>query len=53
MLEKLKMGAGYIQLQLPVFHVGYLKATQQMLTCICKTCARVLLSEDDRRAKLK
>ncbi|KAK9796706.1 hypothetical protein WJX73_006743 [Symbiochloris irregularis] len=44
---------GYIQLQLPVFHSGYLKATQQMLSCICKTCGKVLLSEDERRVKMR
>ena len=41
---------GYIALELPVFHIGYFRNTQQILQCICKSCARVLLNDDDRRA---
>ncbi|KAJ7581109.1 hypothetical protein C8J56DRAFT_257225 [Mycena floridula] len=43
----------YIKLALPVFHIGYFKHTIQVLQCICKTCARVLLDERDRRTYLK
>lgn len=39
---------GYIKLRLPVFHVGYFKATMQILQMICKGCARVLLDEETR-----
>jgi len=39
---------GYIQLQLPVFHIGYFKITVKTLQCICKTCSRVLLPAEDR-----
>lgn len=39
---------GYIRLRLPVFHVGYFKATLQILQMICKTCSRVLLDEETR-----
>jgi DNA-directed RNA polymerase III subunit RPC1 len=46
-------GAGYIKLELPVFHIGYFKNTQQVLQCICKSCSRVLLEDDDRRAFLR
>lgn len=34
---------GYIRLCLPVFHVGYFKATLQILQMVCKYCSRVLL----------
>ncbi|SCW02286.1 LAFE_0F03092g1_1 [Lachancea fermentati] len=40
---------GHIKLALPVFHVGYFKATIQILQAICKSCAAVLLSEEDKR----
>ncbi|KAL0058555.1 DNA-directed RNA polymerase III subunit C1 (rpo31) [Marasmius tenuissimus] len=43
----------YIKLVVPVFHIGYFKHTIQILQCICKTCARVLLEEPDRRVYLK
>lgn len=43
----------YIKLILPVFHIGYFRAVIQMLQDICKTCARVLLSEEDRRTYLQ
>ena len=32
---------GYIQLELPVFHVGLFKDTWTILQQICKTCSRV------------
>ncbi|KAF5389823.1 hypothetical protein D9757_003589 [Collybiopsis confluens] len=43
----------YIKLCVPVFHVGYFKHTIAILQCICKTCARVLLEEPDRRTYIK
>ncbi|EGG07581.1 uncharacterized protein MELLADRAFT_47986 [Melampsora larici-populina 98AG31] len=43
----------YIKLILPVFHIGYFRAVIQMLQDICKTCARVMLSEEDRRVYLQ
>jgi DNA-directed RNA polymerase beta' subunit len=42
--------AGYIPLALPVFHIGYFKSTVQVLQCICKSCARLLLPEAERAA---
>jgi DNA-directed RNA polymerase III subunit RPC1 len=39
---------GYIKLRLPVFHVGYFKATLQILQMICKGCSRVLLDPETR-----
>ncbi|WVN88031.1 uncharacterized protein L203_103230 [Cryptococcus depauperatus CBS 7841] len=44
---------GYIKLVLPVFHIGYFRATINMLQCVCKTCARVLLPQDQRAPFLK
>jgi DNA-directed RNA polymerase III subunit RPC1 len=47
---------GYIDLELPVFHVGYFKATINVLQTICKTCSHVMLTEKMRkiyRAKLR
>ncbi|KAH9977877.1 beta and beta-prime subunits of DNA dependent RNA-polymerase [Lactifluus volemus] len=43
----------YIKLVVPVFHIGYFKHTIAILQCICKTCARVLLEEPERRTYLK
>ncbi|SCV06117.1 LANO_0H22474g1_1 [Lachancea nothofagi CBS 11611] len=40
---------GHIKLSLPVFHVGYFKATIQVLQAVCKSCAALLLSEEDKR----
>ncbi len=34
---------GYIDLELPVFHVGYFRSIICILQCICKHCARILL----------
>lgn len=39
---------GHIDLVLPVFHVGYFRFILSILQTICKRCARVLLSADDR-----
>ncbi|GJE83969.1 beta and beta-prime subunits of DNA dependent RNA-polymerase [Phanerochaete sordida] len=43
----------YIKLAVPVFHIGYFKHCISILQCICKSCARVLLEEPDRRSYLK
>ncbi|KAK0206040.1 hypothetical protein DFS33DRAFT_552424 [Desarmillaria ectypa] len=43
----------YVKLVVPVFHVGFFKHTIDILQCICKTCARVLLEEEERRPFLK
>lgn len=40
---------GHIKLALPVFHVGYFKATIQILQCICKDCSALLLSDKDKK----
>jgi DNA-directed RNA polymerase III subunit RPC1 len=44
---------GHVKLALPVFHIGYFKATLSILQCICKTCARILLEEDARQIYFK
>lgn len=36
---------GHIKLALPVFHVGYFKATIQVLQTICKSCSAILLED--------
>ena len=38
--------AGFIKLEMPVFHIGYFRSALQILACICKTCSAVLLDED-------
>ncbi|SCU79800.1 LADA_0B03224g1_1 [Lachancea dasiensis] len=40
---------GHIKLSLPVFHVGYFKATIQVLQSVCKSCGGMLLSDGDKR----
>ncbi|XP_027345912.1 DNA-directed RNA polymerase III subunit 1 [Abrus precatorius] len=43
---------GYLNLALPVFNVGYLSNIVEILKCICKGCARILLDEDTRKKYL-
>ena len=42
---------GYIDLELPVFHVGYFKAVITVLQTICKTCSHVLLNDKMKYVK--
>ncbi|OBT87197.1 hypothetical protein VE02_04737 [Pseudogymnoascus sp. 03VT05] len=44
---------GHVRLALPAFHIGYLKLVIAILQEICKDCARVLLTETERRQFLK
>jgi len=39
---------GFIDLKLPVFHIGYFRFILGILQCICKKCSRVLLNPQDR-----
>ncbi|KAK9891975.1 hypothetical protein WA026_017458 [Henosepilachna vigintioctopunctata] len=39
---------GYIDLELPVFHVGYFKSIINILQTICKHCGNVLLNSRDK-----
>ncbi|CAH2007685.1 unnamed protein product [Acanthoscelides obtectus] len=41
---------GYIDLELPVFHVGYFRSIITILQTICKDCACVMMSEDDKQS---
>ncbi|KAM0265352.1 hypothetical protein ACHAQJ_000193 [Trichoderma viride] len=43
---------GHVRLALPAFHIGYLRFIQTILQNVCKTCARVLLTEEERRSFL-
>ncbi|KAF2861290.1 DNA-directed RNA polymerase III subunit RPC1 [Piedraia hortae CBS 480.64] len=43
---------GHVKLSLPVFHYGYLKKVIEVLSCVCKECSQVLLSEQEKRAYL-
>ncbi|XP_064601918.1 DNA-directed RNA polymerase III subunit RPC1-like [Liolophura sinensis] len=40
---------GYIDLELPVFHIGYFRMTITILQAVCKTCSKVLLPEEERK----
>jgi len=44
---------GYIQLALPVFHVGYLTTVIKILQQVCTTERRVGLHESDREEKAR
>ena len=41
---------GYIKLELPVFHVGFLKQTVAILQAICKSCSRLLFKSHESKA---
>ena len=38
---------GYIDLELPVYHVGYFRSIIQVLQTICKSCGKILLKPAD------
>lgn len=40
---------GYIDLELPVFHVGYFRSIICVLQTICKKCSHILLSDLDKQ----
>uniref|UniRef100_A0A4W3H8T6 DNA-directed RNA polymerase subunit n=1 Tax=Callorhinchus milii TaxID=7868 RepID=A0A4W3H8T6_CALMI len=40
---------GYIDLELPCFHVGYFKAIIGILQMICKTCSHIMLSQEEKK----
>ena len=44
---------GDIKLALPVFHIGFFKAALQVLQDICKTCAKVLIMEEEKISQLR
>ena len=45
--------AGYVKLELPVFHIGYFRNTIAILNCICKSCSRVMLEGEEHRRFFK
>lgn len=44
---------GVLNLCLPVFHIGYMKAIHNSLRMICKSCSRILLDPQQRKDYLK
>ncbi|CAG0904659.1 unnamed protein product, partial [Darwinula stevensoni] len=40
---------GYIDLELPVFHVGYFRSIITILQSICKNCSRILLPPTEKQ----
>ncbi|XP_058788636.1 DNA-directed RNA polymerase III subunit RPC1 [Phymastichus coffea] len=43
---------GYVDLELPVFHVGYFRSIIGILQCICKKCSHVMLKLKDKKMYL-
>ena len=41
---------GYIDLELPVFHVGYFRAIIGILQMVCKKCSHVMLNPKDKKS---
>jgi DNA-directed RNA polymerase III subunit RPC1 len=44
---------GFVRLEAPCFHIGFLAFTIDILNQVCKTCCRILLPEDIRRTYLR
>ncbi|CAJ0572581.1 unnamed protein product, partial [Mesorhabditis spiculigera] len=44
---------GFIDLEMPVFHIGYFKLIVNVLQCICRHCSRVLLTTEQRDTFLR
>jgi DNA-directed RNA polymerase III subunit RPC1 len=44
---------GYVDLEYPVFHVGFFRLVIQMLQCICKSCAGTLLTGEQKEGFLR
>ncbi|XP_040568151.1 DNA-directed RNA polymerase III subunit RPC1 [Lepeophtheirus salmonis] len=44
---------GYIDLELPVYHVGFFRSIIQVLQSICKSCCRILLKPKSANSFLK
>lgn len=44
---------GYIDLEFPVFHVGYFQSIIMVLKTICKTCSHVLLGPEEKNQFLE
>ena len=44
---------GYVKLEMPVFHIGYFKNVIAILQQVCKTCSRVMVSEEEKQQYLR
>ncbi|VDN42405.1 unnamed protein product [Gongylonema pulchrum] len=44
---------GYIDLAMPVFHVGFFRLIIQMLQCVCKYCSALLLTGEQKQSFLR
>eukprot|EP00756_Hemistasia_phaeocysticola_P007482 Hpha_TRINITY_DN14278_c0_g5::TRINITY_DN14278_c0_g5_i1::g.22711::m.22711/K03018/RPC1, POLR3A; DNA-directed RNA polymerase III subunit RPC1 len=44
---------GHVELAAPVFHNGFFKHVLTILRAICKCCAKVLLTDEEKQKKLK
>ncbi|XP_062502473.1 DNA-directed RNA polymerase III subunit RPC1-like isoform X2 [Corticium candelabrum] len=44
---------GFLDLELPVFHVGYFRSVVNILQTICKTCSKFLLSKEEQQPFLE
>ncbi|XP_075154663.1 RNA polymerase III subunit A [Haematobia irritans] len=40
---------GYLDLALPVFHIGHFRSTINILQMICKSCSHVMLKDNDKK----
>ena len=38
---------GHIELSFPMYHIGFFDTTFKTLRCVCFTCSRILLSDDE------
>ncbi|XP_063934286.1 DNA-directed RNA polymerase III subunit rpc1-like isoform X3 [Zophobas morio] len=44
---------GHVELELPVYHIGYASFIFKILQCICKVCSRVLLPQDQKMQHIR
>ncbi|XP_067671207.1 DNA-directed RNA polymerase III subunit RPC1-like isoform X3 [Haliotis asinina] len=44
---------GYVELELPVFHIGFFRTTITVLQMICKNCSHLLLHAADKKSFLE
>ena len=44
---------GYVKLEMPVFHIGYFKNVIAILQQVCKTCSRVMVSQEEKAQYLR
>ena len=44
---------GYINLAMPVFHVGFINECLRILKCICRNCGRILIDDYEKYKEIK